>query len=47
VSSAESLPHFIAPMLLGSTNAVPDTPDCALEVKWDGMRARRAWTAKV
>jgi bifunctional non-homologous end joining protein LigD len=34
------LPHFIAPMLLGSTATVPDAPGWALEVKWDGMRAQ-------
>jgi bifunctional non-homologous end joining protein LigD len=40
VSFAEPFPHFIAPMLLGSTTTVPDTPEWALEVKWDGMRAQ-------
>jgi bifunctional non-homologous end joining protein LigD len=40
VSFAEPLPVFIAPMLLGSTTTVPDTPGWALEVKWDGMRAQ-------
>ena len=34
------MPLFIAPMLLGSTTTVPNTPEWALEVKWDGMRAQ-------
>jgi bifunctional non-homologous end joining protein LigD len=40
VTDRESLPRFIAPMLLTATPEVPADPGWALEVKWDGMRAQ-------
>ena len=36
----ETLPRFVAPMLLAPARTVPDEDSWALEVKWDGMRAQ-------
>ena len=40
VGLRETMPRFVAPMLLAAADGVPDDDGWALEVKWDGMRAQ-------